>query len=433
MSKRLIFKTLVLAVTAAVAAGLADAQDAFDREPINYSTAEPDDAISRLQARIAKGEVPFEHGQWHGYLKALLRELHVPVSSQVLVFSKTSFQPSRISPRTPRALYFNDDVYVGWVQDSSTLELSVADAKLGTNFYTLSRSKGNPQIVRETHQCLQCHASSHTNQIPGHIVRSVYPGQDGTPIYRAGTFRTDQSSPFEQRWGGWYVSGSHGKQRHMGNVVVENPDKPEVLDVEAGANVHDLSTIFDTSPYLTAHSDLVALFVLEHQAQLHNLLTAANFETRRALHHQAEMNRLFNEPEGYQSETTKSRIRNSCRRLVKYMLFSGEAPLTDKVTGTSEFAAEFAARGPFDEQGRSLRQFDLERRLFKFPCSYLVYSSAFNGLPQAALEQTYRQLYDVLTGQDDDEQFAHLTVADRQAILQILKQTKSDLPKYWGS
>jgi hypothetical protein len=133
-------------------------------------------------------------------------------------------------------------VYVGWVQNSSTLELSVADPKLGTNFYTLSRANDSPQFVRETHQCLQCHASSHTNQIPGHIVRSVYPGEDGTPIYRAGTFRTDQTSPFEQRWGGWYASGSHGKQRHMGNVVVEDPDDPEVLDIETGANVQDLDT-----------------------------------------------------------------------------------------------------------------------------------------------------------------------------------------------
>jgi hypothetical protein len=426
---------LMLALTVLICgiAVTAKAQDAFDREPINYSTAEPDDAVSQLQAKIEQGEVELEDGRGHGTLKALLHELQVPVSSQVLVFSKTSFQPSRISPRTPRALYFNDDVYVGWVQNSNTLELAVADPKLGTNFYTLSRANGHPHFVRETHQCLQCHASSHTNQIPGHIVRSVYPGEDGTPIYRAGTFRTDQTSPFEQRWGGWYVSGSHGRQRHMGNVVVKDPGDPEALDVEAGANLQDLSTKFDTSPYLSAHSDLVALLVLEHQTQMHNLITAANFETRRALHHQAEMNRLFDEPANYQSETTKSRIRNSCRRLVKYMLFADEARLTDKITGTSEFAEQFVARGPLDKEGRSLRQFDLGRRLFKYPCSYLIYSSAFNGLPQAALDQIYRQLYDVLTGRDEDEQFAHLTDADRQAILEILRQTKSDLPGYWRS
>jgi hypothetical protein len=364
-------------------------------------------------------------------LKALLRELRVPPSSQVLVFSKTSFQPARISPRTPRAIYFSDEVYVGWVQNSETLEVSVADADLGTNFYTLSRDGGDPCFVRQTHECLQCHGSSQTGQIPGHIVRSVYPERDGTPIYRAGTFRTNQASPFKERWGGWYVSGSHGNQRHMGNVVVQDPDNPDVLDTDAGANVQDLTSHFDTSEYLNPHSDIVALMVLEHQAQMHNLITAANFETRRALHYQAEMNRLLEKPANYQSDTTKSRIKNSCRRLVEYMLFAGETRLGDKITGTSDFAAEFASRGPVDAKGRSLRQFDLNRRMFKYPCSYLVYSSALDGLPRAALDQVYRQLYGILTGEDADDEFTHLTDRDRRAILEILEGTKQALPDYW--
>jgi hypothetical protein len=259
----------------------------------------------------------------------------------------------------------------------------------------------------------------------------VYPGQDGTPIYRAGTFRTDQTSPLQERWGGWYVSGSHGSQRHMGNLLVQDPGNPEVLDTEAGANLQDLSTKFDTSKYLSPHSDIVALMVLEHQTQMHNLITAANFETQRALYYQAEMNRLLERPEDYLSDTTKSRIENSCRRLVEYMLFAEETRLADKITGTSDFATEFTARGPFDAKGRSLRQFDLEQRLFKYPCSYLVYSSAFNGLPRPALEHVYRQLHDVLTGRKAVEEFAHLADSDRRAILEILKGTKQGLPEYW--
>lgn len=406
-------------------------QDAFEQEPISYSESQPDDAVSRLAAKLAAGDVTLEYAEPRGYLDDLLRELNVPASSQTLVFSKTSFQASRISPSTPRAIYFNDDVYVGSVRGSDILEISVANAKLGTTFYTVEREADGPHVVRQTHECLQCHASTHTKQVPGHTVRSVYPGRDGTPFYQAGTFRTDQTSPFSERWGGWYVTGTHGRQRHMGNVVVQDPDQPEVLDVQAGANLCDLSKKFDTSPYRTAHSDVVALMVLEHQVQMHNLVTAANFETRRALHHQAVMNRLFKDPDDYQSDTTKSRIRNSCRRLVEYMLFAGEAALTDKVTGTSEFAREFSARGPTDGKGRSLREFDLERRLFKYPCSYLIYSDSFAGLPPAAHEQVYRQLYDVLTGKNDDEQYAHLTAVDRQAIREIVVATKKDLPEYW--
>ncbi len=377
------------------------AQDTFERAPIHYSSADADNPVARLQAKIEEGHIELDRDGHHGYLKTLLDELQIPISSQVLVFSKTSFQPSRISPRTPRALYFNDDVYVGWVQNSSTLELSVADRALGTSFYTLADENGTVHLKRETHSCLQCHASSQTAQIPGHIVRSVFPGRDGNPVYRAGTFRTDQASPFQQRWGGWYVSGTHGSQRHMGNVVVDDAEQPESLDVEAGANLSDLSTKFDTSSYLNGHSDLVALMVLVHQTEIHNLITAANFQTRQALHHQAEMNRIFKEPEGYQSDTTKSRIRNSCRRLVKAMLFCGETKLTDRVTGSSRFSEEFAARGPFD------------------------------GLPPTALGEIYQQLYEVLTGNDDDPDFAHLTQDDRLAILAILRQTKKDLPDYW--
>ena len=430
MSRPCVAGVLLLAVVW-IGAAPCVSQDTFERAPIRYSSAEADSPISRLQTRIVEGQLELEHDRQHGYLTALLRELKIPVSSQVLVFSKTSFQPNRISSRTPRALYFNDDLYVGWVQNSDTLELSAADINLGTSFYTVTRQDGALQLRRETHQCLQCHASSQTRQIPGHIVRSVFPDREGNPVYRAGTFRTDQTSPFEERWGGWYVSGIHGDQRHMGNVVLKNPGRSETLDLDAGANLSDLSTRFDTAPYLSGHSDLVALMVLEHQVQVHNSITAASFQTRQSLHYQAEMNRLFKEPEDHRSETTKSRIRNACRRLVKSMLFCGETRLTDPVAGTSTFAEEFAARGPFDGSGRSLRQFDLQTRMFKYPCSYLVYSESFNGLPPAALKEIYRQLHELLTGNDTDPDFSHLTEDDRQAILEILRQTKQGLPDYW--
>jgi hypothetical protein len=217
----------------------------------------------------------------------------------------------------------------------------------------------------------------------------------------------------------------------MGNVTVQDPDRPELLDKEAGSNRLGLSAEFDTSPYLSGHSDIVALMVLEHQTQMHNLITATNFETRRALHYQAEMNRLLDRPAGYQSDSTKSRIKKSCARLVEYMLFSGEARLRDKITGTSDFAYEFASRGPFDSEGRCLREFDLRRRLFKYPCSYLIYSRSFQSLPQAALDEVSRQLYVVLTAGEAEDRFEHLTEADREAILEILRETKEELPECW--
>jgi hypothetical protein len=101
------------------------------------------------------------------------------------------------------------------------------------------------------------------------------------------------------------------------------------------------------------------------------------------------------------------------------------------VAGTSEFAKEFAARGPFDKQGRSLRQFDLTTRLFKYPCSYLVYSKAFAALPGDVKGHALRRLHEVLTGRDKTPAFEHLTAADRAAVLEILRDTLPDLPEYW--
>jgi hypothetical protein len=115
------------------------------------------------------------------------------------------------------------------------------------------------------------------------------------------------------------------------------------------------------------------------------------------------------------------------------MLFANETRLEAPVQGTSAFATEFVALGPRDRNGRSLRDLDLNRRMFRYPCSYLIYSEAFNALPKPALDYFYQRLWEVLTGKDTSEVFGGLTMPDRQAILSILRQTRDDLPSYWAS
>jgi len=409
-------------------------QMGIDREPIKYWDSQAADPIATLQREIDAGDVQlkFDPGQ-SGYLKSVLEALGVDRSSQTLVFSKTSFQLRRISPQTPRAIYFNDDVYIGSVQQGDVLELSAADPQLGAVFYTLAQKEAEtPRFIRDQGNCLSCHASSRTRGVPGHLVRSVYPAASGMPQFSAGTFVTNQESPLQERWGGWYVTGTHGGQRHMGNVVAAEEDQPEDLDRESGANLTQLDGHFDTSRYLSGHSDIVALMVLSHQADMHNLITAASYTARQAMYQNESMNRILERPEGYLSESTERRIDNAAARLVDYMLFVNEAELTDAVRGTSGFAEQFAERGPTDRQDRSLRQFDLETRLFKYPCSYLVYSDAFRALPEPMKQSVYQRLYDVLTGDyDEDERYAHLTPADRQAIKEILLDTIDELPAYW--
>src|SRR5262249_5655830 len=187
----------------------------------------------------------------------------------------------------------------------------------------------------------------------------------------------------------------------------------------AGFTVTDLSKPSKPSPSLTPHSDIVALMVREPQTTAHNRLTRANLLTRIALHDEAELNKALGRTVPGHSESTVSRIQNAGEPLVKYLLFCEEAPLTDAVQGTSGFAREFARRGPFDKRGRSLRDFDLHRRMFKYPCSYLIYSAAFDGLPAEVKDYVYRRLWEVLSGRDTGKDFAHLSAADRQAVREI--------------
>jgi hypothetical protein len=413
---------------AASAAGSASAQE-FEQEPIRYSQSRPDNRVSKLIDQIAASDKKLVHEDQFGYLRSLLVELDVPVSSQMLVFSKTSLQRQRISPRTPRALYFNDDVYVGYCQQGEVLEISAVDPNLGAVFYTLDQeSAGPPSFRRQTDNCLICHGSSQTKEVPGHVVRSVYAGPTGLPILSAGTVRVDQTTPLAKRWGGWYVTGTHGEQTHLGNLVVRESKVPEEIDNSAGLNQTSLSDHFDTPRYLTGHSDIVALMVLEHQADAHNLITRANFLTRQAVHYQQALNRELNEPADRVWDSTKSRIRSACEPLVEYVLFCDEAELTDRVEGTSGFAAEFAQHAIRDRQGRSLRDFDLTKRLFKYPCSYLIYSPSLEALPREAKDYVWGRLWSILSGEDQSPKFAHLTSSDRQAILDILRHTLPSLP-----
>ena len=398
---------------------------------INYNSATLSDSISRLQKRLVSGETKLAFDSKHGWLVSLLRELRIPVSSQMLVFSKTSFQLNRIAPETPRAIYFGDDVYVGWVQDGDVMEVSSVDPQKGGIFYSLNQRDSKTPVLTRRDECLQCHASPKTLGVPGHMVRSVYTGPDGFPQFQAGGFHTDHRSPFEERWGGWYVSGTHGGMRHMGNVFSTDRDHPEKLDVEKGANITSLKKLVNVEPYLSPHSEIVALMVLEHQARMQNLIARVSYETRMALSQQEGMNKALGRPPHEWSDSTRRRIYGASEVLLQYMLFADEAPLKAPVKGVSTFQEDFSARGPRDTKGRSLRDFDLKTRIFRNRCSYVVYTEAFDALPKPALEYIYRRMFEVLSGKDQSNTWAILPQSERAAILEILRETKQGLPDYW--
>lgn len=411
---------------------LTSAARAQYRDAIDNPRTTPDNPVARLDRLLAAGERKLS---WHkevGYLQAVLRELKVPVSSQALVFSRTSLQLRVISPATPRAIYFSDDVYIGYCQNGDVLEISATDAKLGTVFYTMEqRSDLEPRFARQTDNCLMCHETPRTHGVPGHLVRSLYTDARGFPLLNAGTHRVDQSLPLAKRFGGWYVTGTHGKQTHLGNLIVTGREVKEPVDNTSGHNLTDLGKRFDRTAYLSPHSDMVAQLVLAHQTDAHNLLTRASFTAREALQQEQQLNREMKLPADHRWDSTMVRIRGAGDDLLKYLLFCDEAALSGKIEGTSSFAADFAKLGPRDKRGRSLRDFDLEKRLFAYPCSYLIYSESFDALPDKMREYVLERLWKVLTGRNTSKEFAHLSSADRKAIREILVATKKNLPPYW--
>jgi hypothetical protein len=408
--------------------------DEFDKPPINYRSIEPAGRVSTLREKIATGEIQTAGKRGLDALRLVLNELDVSESSQMLVFSKTSLQRQKIAPRTPRAIYFSDDVYVGYCHNSNLLEVSEVDPQLGAVYYTIETSSEAPlEVMRQTDDCLICHGSSQTRQVPGHVVRSVYVDSSGLPVLAMGSKRIDHTSRFGDRWGGWYVTGTHGDQTHLGNLIIRGRIDPRDVDNSTGQNVTSLETFLNVKNYLTPHSDLVALMVLEHQAEGHNRITRAGFQCRMALHQQEQLNRELGKPADYLWDSTKSRIASASEELLQYLLFCDEAELKSSLKGTSGFAEEFGQRGPHDNQGRSLREFDLSRRLFKYPCSYLIYSEAFDSLPCQVKEHIWRRMAAVLTGVDRSDTFKHLSDEDRQAIREILIATKTDLPENWAA
>jgi hypothetical protein len=388
----------------------------FEEDTIDYGDQQDTSLVARLQEAINQGEVELEFkNDGQGYLLSLLEKLKIPIESQLLVFSKTSFQRHKISPSTPRALYFDDNSYVGFVQGSDLLEISAVDKELGGVFYTLEQDPDKkPNFVR-TDQCLECHASSKTMGVPGHVIRSFEVDEIGVVDLISGTSQVSHRTPFEDRWGGWYVTGQHGKQIHRGNLFGKTAFKKQEESPNYLGNLDELKQFFNPSPYPLETSDIAALMVLEHQGHMHNFITRMQYEAQLMLNAYGHLRYLKHKIDAF----------------LRYMLFIDEVPLTDTVHSSSGYTKAFTSMGPEDSKGRSLRDFNLETRIFEYPCSYLIYSEAFQALPEKLKAEIYNKLWKILTGENNQPEFSKLTVTSRKAIHDILKETLPDLPNYW--
>lgn len=379
---------------------------------IGYYTRPAHDLVGELNQQIADGSARIAFDEQTGYLRPVLDALHVPAASQMLVMSKTGIQALYTSPQNPRAIYFNDAVTVGYIRGAPLLELTVQDPEQGVLFYTVEQNAQARPIFERRPACLSCHQNYSTLHVPGLLARSVFMAPDGLPLGQFGSYDADDRTPYRRRWGGWYVTGADAAIGHIGNAVVTDKEKREAIVSDGTLHRIAPGALFDGTGYPAATSDIAALMVFQHQAHMTNLITRLGWETRMAAP------ALF----------SSGPLKDTAAELVDYLLFVDEPPLTAPVRGSSGFAELFAAQGPADRHGRSLRQLDLDRRLMRYPCSFMIYSEAFRALPAGARGAVYVRLWDILSGRDTSPKYGRLSAADRRAVVDILRETVHDLP-----
>ena len=397
-------------------------RESRDHPAIRYSSGPRNDVVTALDRAVQTGEIALAFEPTTGYLHAVLEALDVPVESQLTVFSETSFQAHRINAENPRAIYFNDTVAVGWVRGGDVLEVAALDPTQGVLFFSIDQTPADRPEIRRNDRCLACHLAWDTLGVPGLLTFSTLPMPDDPNAYAVG-WVTDHRSPLEERWGSWYVTGAPPSVRHLGNTT-------EPIEYVPGASadptpaLDTLEGLFDLTGYPTPYSDLVALLVLEHRTHMTNLLVRIGWETRVADYANARAGQPPGGPAAAGIEATAVEF-------VDYLLFVDEASLPPGIRSTSGFGERFSAQGPFDSRDRSLHQLDLDDRLLRYPCSFLIYTDAFDALPERAKDAVYRRMWEVLSGQATANRYSRLTLDDRRAVVEILRDTKPDLPAYF--
>lgn len=390
----------------------------LDEHPaIQYAVRPTTDRIVKLNDALARGERSLQRDERTGYLLALLDSLGLPVESQLLVFSKTGVQRGYTGPRNPRALYFDESVVVGYIPGAPMIEIAAHDPQQGVVFYTLDQAADPPAFHRQTN-CLTCHVSTTTLDIPGLIDRSNMVDREGGVMPQLGNFAVSHRTEHTQRWGGWFVTknistAQYAQLGHLGNVTVTVHPTSGPAIISDHVFIEWLDSAPEARGYPSAGSDIAALLAFDHQSYAINLITRLNWEARVA------------DASGGSGADTDSVV----AELADYLLFVDEAPIVVEITPLSGFAERLLARTPKDRLGRSFGELELTTRLLRYPCSYMVYTEAFDALATPVKGAVYKRMLTILTGTDEDARYSHLSDDDRGAILDILRDTKPDFPR----
>lgn len=387
---------------------------AFDYKapPHNYWDREPQDVFTKLMKRMQSGEVKLDTSDEKSFASSVLAALDVPVSSQLLVYSATSMQSERINARNPRALYFNEDVYVGVVPGGLVEVLSI-DPELGGVFHVFDYPKpGVPPRVDRPTKCFNCHATNATQRLPGLIAESVAPLPNGGSYESYRGKEQGHQIPLADRFGGWHVTSSKPfGPSHEGAYAQTTPNGVRIVRIKPGE-------MSDLRKHLVPTSDILAHLVHEHQLGFDNRVVQASYLGR-------EM-----EAKGKLDASDEERLNDKAREIVRYMLFADEAKLpAGGISGDPQFIKDFQRNKKPAAGGVSLKDFDLRTRMFKHRCSYMIYTPQWEKMPAIIKSRIYAGMKAALAGKD--RSFAYLGDEERRNIVAILRATLPDLPADW--
>ena len=404
----------------------------FEEPPINYSATPTNDRATAISAKFQSRAMEIRSMPAKKRLQWLLAELGVPVESQIFVFSKTSLQRELINPETPRVLYFSDEAYIGW-SPTGAFEVAVFDAKLGATFYVFEphATKEEPLLARSG-DCLLCH--SRHEHTPSLRTRSVFPDANGEPLSGSGSSNIAPSTPLAERWGGWYVTGTKAPFEHRGNLTGKKIDDFEGPAAQPTRNLLSLEGVVDTRRYLLKTSDVVPLLMHDHQVHVHNVLSKANQDARIALHRWPAMREILGLPKDAPPQGSCLVVFDSqAEKVLDALLCRDEATWpAGGIQGDGVFAPAYAKSRKSDAKGRSLRDLDLQTRLFRYRCSPLIYSESFATLPKELHDIILLRLSSGLRAFPPSPSFGHLPDDERAAIHEILSATLPNLPVGWG-
>ena len=382
MNRRRLLASFAILTGIYATAAVAQYSDSYvqsrDHAAIEYSKGPVTDRVAAVNRQLQDGTVQLKFDGPSGYLRSALDALNIPVESQVAVFAQNSSQGPLIGMKNPRALYFADAVAIGFVRGGAYLEVAAHDPRQGVIFYTLDQTPtAAPQFKRDD-QCLACHLTWSTRGVPGLFVLSMLTLPDDKNSYASG-FVSNHTTSFDMRWGGWYVTGNLGSIRHMANLPVSTTT---TAAEPATSKLDSLEGRFDLTGYPTPYSDVAALLGLEHQT---HITTDHATVGRHGSRHEARTDAAPPQsPSGRERKT--SRVESAAA-----IWSTTRCSSTKRRCRTRSAASGFAENsrlGPADSKGRSLRQLDPIGDSCG-PCSYMIYSDAFDALPAAAKDQVF--------------------------------------------